>query len=75
MLKEAIYKVVTRQDLTEAEMIRAMEVIMTGEAAEAQMGRSSRLLIKRFPSHLCKYIPGTRHLPRLGKKQSSRECL
>lgn len=38
MLKEAIYKVVTRQDLTEAEMVRAMEIIMTGEATEAQIG-------------------------------------
>ncbi len=38
MLKEAIYKVVTRQDLTEAEMTRAMEVIMGGEATEAQIG-------------------------------------
>jgi anthranilate phosphoribosyltransferase len=38
MLKEAIYKVVTRQDLTEAEMVRAMEVIMGGEATEAQIG-------------------------------------
>jgi anthranilate phosphoribosyltransferase len=38
MLKEAILKVVTRQDLTEAEMTRAMEVIMTGEATEAQIG-------------------------------------
>ncbi len=38
MLKEAIFKVVTRQDLTEAEMVRAMEVIMTGRATEAQIG-------------------------------------
>jgi anthranilate phosphoribosyltransferase len=38
MLKEAIYKVVTRQDLVEQEMIRAMEIIMTGEATEAQIG-------------------------------------
>jgi anthranilate phosphoribosyltransferase len=38
MLKEAIYKVVTRQDLTEGEMVRAMEVIMGGEATEAQIG-------------------------------------
>jgi len=38
MLKEAIYKVVTRQDLTEGEMVRAMEIIMTGEATEAQIG-------------------------------------
>ncbi len=38
MLKEAIYKVVTREDLTEEEMTRAMEVIMTGEATEAQIG-------------------------------------
>ncbi len=38
MLKEAIYKVVTRQDLTEAEMVRAMEVIMEGQATEAQIG-------------------------------------
>ena len=38
MLKEAIYKVVTRQDLTEGEMVRAMEVIMGGEATDAQIG-------------------------------------
>jgi anthranilate phosphoribosyltransferase len=38
MLKEAIYKVVTRQDLTEGEMVRAMEVVMGGEATEAQIG-------------------------------------
>jgi len=38
MLKEAIYKVVTRQDLSEGEMTRAMEIIMTGEATEAQIG-------------------------------------
>ncbi len=38
MLKEAILKVVSRQDLTEAEMTRAMEAIMNGEATEAQIG-------------------------------------
>jgi anthranilate phosphoribosyltransferase len=38
MLKEVIYKVVTRQDLTEAEMVRAMEIIMEGSATEAQIG-------------------------------------
>src|SRR4030067_734722 len=38
MLKEAILKVVSRQDLTEAEMIRAMEAIMEGQATEAQIG-------------------------------------
>ena len=38
MLKEAILKVVSRQDLTEAEMTRAMEAIMSGEATEAQIG-------------------------------------
>ena len=38
MLKDAIYKVVTRQDLTEEEMTRAMEVIMEGSATEAQIG-------------------------------------
>jgi anthranilate phosphoribosyltransferase len=38
MLKEAIYKVVSRQDLTEAEMTRAMEAIMEGHASEAQIG-------------------------------------
>ncbi len=38
MLKEAIYKVVTRQDLSEVEMTRAMEVIMEGSATEAQIG-------------------------------------
>jgi len=38
MLKEAIYKLVTRQDLTEDEMVKAMEAIMGGEATEAQIG-------------------------------------
>ncbi len=38
MLKEVIYKVVTRQDLSEGEMVRAMEVIMGGEATDAQIG-------------------------------------
>ncbi|MBW1991903.1 MAG: anthranilate phosphoribosyltransferase [Deltaproteobacteria bacterium] len=38
MLKEVIYKVVTRQDLTEAEMTAAMEAIMEGRATEAQIG-------------------------------------
>ncbi|MFZ2088300.1 MAG: anthranilate phosphoribosyltransferase [Desulfobaccales bacterium] len=38
MLKEAIYKVVTGQDLTEEEMVRAMEVVMEGKATEAQIG-------------------------------------
>jgi anthranilate phosphoribosyltransferase len=38
MLKEAIYKVVNRQDLTEAEMSQAMEAIMEGHASEAQIG-------------------------------------
>ncbi|MFI5330199.1 MAG: anthranilate phosphoribosyltransferase [Desulfobaccales bacterium] len=37
-MKEAILKVVTGQDLSEAEMTRAMEVIMSGEATEAQIG-------------------------------------
>jgi anthranilate phosphoribosyltransferase len=37
MLKEAIYKVVMQQDLTEAEMTRAMEIIMTGQATDAQI--------------------------------------
>ena len=43
MLKEAIYKVVTRQDLTEEEMTRAMDIIMTGEATEACLARVQRL--------------------------------
>ena len=38
MLKEAIYKVVTRQDLTEEEMVAAMDAIMEGRATEAQIG-------------------------------------
>ncbi|MFP3868565.1 MAG: anthranilate phosphoribosyltransferase [Desulfobacteraceae bacterium] len=37
MLKEAILKVVTRQDLTEAEMTQAMESIMSGGASDAQI--------------------------------------
>lgn len=38
MIKEAIAKVVDRQDLTEAEMIDAMNQIMGGEATPAQVG-------------------------------------
>jgi anthranilate phosphoribosyltransferase len=38
MLKDAIFKVVTRQDLTEEEMTRAMDIIMEGSATEAQIG-------------------------------------
>ena len=38
MLKEAIYQVVHGHDLKEAEMTRAMEIIMNGEATEAQIG-------------------------------------
>ncbi|MGO9394609.1 MAG: anthranilate phosphoribosyltransferase, partial [Desulfobaccales bacterium] len=38
MLKEAIYRVVHGHDLNEAEMTRAMEIIMSGEATEAQIG-------------------------------------
>ena len=37
-MKEAILKVVTRQDLSEVEMTRVMEVIMSGGATEAQIG-------------------------------------
>lgn len=37
MLKEVILKVVTRQDLMEEEMVRAMEAIMSGEATDAQI--------------------------------------
>ncbi|NJC88181.1 MAG: anthranilate phosphoribosyltransferase [Desulfuromonas sp.] len=38
MIKEAIAKVVERQDLTEAEMIEVMGEIMGGEATPAQIG-------------------------------------
>lgn len=38
MIKQAIAKVVERQDLTEAEMIEAMNQIMGGEATPAQVG-------------------------------------
>jgi len=38
MLKEVIYQVVHGHDLKEAEMTRAMEIIMSGEATEAQIG-------------------------------------
>ena len=38
MIAELIYKIVNRQDLTAAEMTRAMETIMTGEATDAQIG-------------------------------------
>jgi anthranilate phosphoribosyltransferase len=37
MLKEYIYKVVTRKDLSEVEMSLAMEIIMSGEATDAQI--------------------------------------
>lgn len=38
MIKNAIAKVVERQDLTEAEMIDVMDQIMSGEATPAQIG-------------------------------------
>jgi anthranilate phosphoribosyltransferase len=38
MISEIIYKIVNRQDLSAAEMTRAMETIMTGEATDAQIG-------------------------------------
>ena len=50
MLKEAIYKVVTRQDLTEEEMTRAMDIIMTGEATEAQIGAFITALLMKTRS-------------------------
>jgi anthranilate phosphoribosyltransferase len=37
-MQEFIFKLVNRQDLTAAEMTRAMETIMTGEATDAQIG-------------------------------------
>ncbi len=37
-MQEFIYKLVNRQDLSAAEMTRAMETIMTGEATDAQIG-------------------------------------
>jgi len=37
-MQEFIYKLVNRQDLNAAEMTRAMEIIMTGEATDAQIG-------------------------------------
>ena len=38
MIKEAIAKVVERQDLAEPEMIEVMNEIMGGEATPAQVG-------------------------------------
>jgi anthranilate phosphoribosyltransferase len=38
MIKEAIAKVIKREDLTEAEMEAAMDEIMTGQATPAQIG-------------------------------------
>lgn len=38
MIKEAINKVVCRQDLDEAEMVQVMEEIMGGQATDAQIG-------------------------------------
>ena len=38
MIKEAISKVVTLENLSEAEMIGVMQEIMTGEATPAQIG-------------------------------------
>jgi anthranilate phosphoribosyltransferase len=38
MIKQVISKLVDRQDLTESEMIYAMDIIMTGKASEAQIG-------------------------------------
>ena len=38
MIREAIAKVVGREDLSEAEMVQVMEEIMTGQATPAQIG-------------------------------------
>ena len=38
MIREAIAKVVMREDLSEAEMVLVMEEIMTGQATQAQIG-------------------------------------
>jgi len=38
MIREAIAKVVSRQDLDEAEMVQVMEEIMGGQATDAQIG-------------------------------------
>jgi anthranilate phosphoribosyltransferase len=38
MIKEAIAKVVNRQDLTEQEMLSTMDEIMTGQASSSQIG-------------------------------------
>ena len=49
MLKEAILKVVSRQDLTEAEMTRAMETIMSGDRKSTRLN-SSHSDRSRMPS-------------------------
>ena len=38
MLKESLAKLIRREDLSEPEMIQAMNVIMSGEATQAQVG-------------------------------------
>ena len=38
MMKTALEKVIARQSLTEVEAVGVMEIIMTGEATEAQIG-------------------------------------
>ncbi|MDX9841245.1 MAG: anthranilate phosphoribosyltransferase, partial [Desulfobulbus sp.] len=38
MIREAISKVVDRQDLSEADMVLVMNEIMSGEATPAQIG-------------------------------------
>jgi anthranilate phosphoribosyltransferase len=38
MIREAIAKLVSHQDLTETEMVQVMEEIMTGQATQAQIG-------------------------------------
>ena len=38
MIREAISKIVDRQDLSEADMILVMNEIMSGEATPAQIG-------------------------------------
>ena len=59
MLKEAIYKLIRKEDLLEEEMFAAMNQIMAGEATPALIGSFlTALRIKGKPSTRSPALPG-----------------
>jgi len=67
MIKEAIAKVVNGDDLTEKEMMEAMEEIMTGEATPAQIG--SFITALRMKGETVEEITGAARVMRAKAKQ------